>query len=123
MDTRHLVSLSYDQMLEYVLNHYIKHNGQEKAAKLVRKVYSSDSLSGLISRSRLFSFAIEAKHIVGKVNAIPFFLFSNGDTLLTASMVVLERWNSEVNENYRIASDEELKNMAVDIVNYMHDLM
>lgn len=50
------------------------------------------------------------------LNEIPYFIFSKADTLALGGLLSLERWNSLCNSKYFIATQDNLKDIAINII-------
>lgn len=50
------------------------------------------------------------------LNEIPFFIFSRAETLSTGAILILIWWVAEVNDTFELYSDEELKEIAIEII-------
>jgi hypothetical protein len=111
-----LPKMSYTDVCQTAFKNYQNTFGYEKYDKVVKKVYESNKISGLISRCKFHIQTVDHLTILSYINVIPYFLFSKPETEAIAALLVLLRWNEEVNAEYKLKSNDDLKGIAVNII-------
>jgi hypothetical protein len=112
-----LENLNYEELLEFYINSYIKEFGERKFQVIFEKIMTSNKISGLISKSRYKRIAPNFKDYIYSLNEIPYFIFARGQTQALAALIALERWNNEVNSEMRLKYDNDLRLIAITIIN------
>jgi hypothetical protein len=102
----------YFALMQDFINAYILKNGKDKYDTVHRKVYESNLISGFISKAKYNCQTVDHLIILSYVNGCVTFLLSKPETEALAGLLVLQRWNDEVNSHYQLKSAEELKKTA-----------
>lgn len=108
---------NYKIIIESSIKYYLEEYGRLKFDKVLRKVQNSKKITNLLIISLQKSIIPNKNDYLYCLNEIPYFIFSKPDTLAIAGLFSLERWNQECNDNYNIADENELKEIAVEIIN------
>jgi hypothetical protein len=102
-----------------LFNLYVRDYGEIKAQKLVT------SIEGDSDRIRNFLLFWEAKNIVPSqhdlqkiIGSINWFVFSKRETMAIACLILLAKWERQVNSNLCIKSELEVLQIGISIVSY-----
>ena len=109
-------SLSYFEILEFVIFSYSQKYGETKFKKVFEKVMTSNKISGLISTVKYNGLPPGSKDFLYCLNEIPFFIFSSNKTQALAAIIALQRWNEEVNSQEFLLSEDGLKLRALNVL-------
>lgn len=89
--------------------------GQVKYDKVRQRVENSKKINRLIESSITERKFLGADSILTHLHSIPYFIFSSGQTVLLAAILVFEKWDYEVNTKFfmlnEIRKKEELQKM------------
>ena len=117
MNMKDISSLSYFEILEFVIFSYSREYGEIKFKKIFEKVMTSNKISGLISTVKYKGLPPGSKDFLYCLNEIPFFIFSSNKTQALAALIALQRWNEEVNSQEFLLSEDGLRLRALNILN------
>jgi hypothetical protein len=95
---------------------YIQEFGEAKLMTVREKIIESDSISGLISRSKFQMKKPTLEHFIYQVPKINYFLFAKNKTVVAGCLMALLRWNEEVNEIYEMMDEDELDHISRSII-------
>lgn len=109
-------NLNFNDLLNYYTESYLLEFGERKLNKIVKKVMTSNKISGLISTTRYNLVAPGSSDFLYCLNEIPYFIFSNGQTQGMAALIALLRWHNEVNKTQNLLTNEELQLRAKNII-------
>lgn len=110
-------NLGYEELIEFYATSYMREFGERKFRTVVEKVMTSNKISGLISTSRFKGVAPNHKDFLYCLNEIPYFIFSRGQTQALGALIALQRWNEEVNSQLRLRYENDLRLIALSIIN------
>ena len=116
MKTPQLNLMSYDDILEYAISAYIIEFGEDKYKTVINKVISSKKISKFINSEKYKDIPPVAMDFIYCLNEIPFFIFSRGQTQAVAALIALQKWNEEINYHKNLLSVEELRLIAINIL-------
>jgi len=89
--------------------------GQIKYDKISQRVNNSKKINRLIESSKIERKFLGADSILTHLHSIPYFIFSSGQTMLIAAIIIFEKWDYEVNSKYFMLNElrkkEELEKM------------
>lgn len=114
-----LYVFEYHQILEEFINIFTTQCGKLQFEEVKRRIDSSNTFNKLISKSKINRSYFNDQTIVGGLLTIPYFMFKGGYVQFLASLLVLERWNKEVNFLYGLLDEQELRNIATDMFSYI----
>jgi len=109
-------TITFEQFVTYYSKLYIQEYGADKIQKIAAKVKSSNSLNRFINELFLLRKPCTIDLIVYAINRIFFFIFSSNKTQAIASLFTLCQWQDKVNLKLMILDDDDLKEIAVGIV-------
>ncbi len=94
---------------------YKREFGERKFNKVHNKIYSSSKIERLIQKSKDLKHPPNSAVYLALLHEIPFFIFSNADTIALGAILATERWNEECNKSYNLSNDDELYFLLLDI--------
>jgi hypothetical protein len=106
----------HEEICQNYFAHYIQEFGEAKLMTVREKIIESDSISGLISRSKFQMKKPTLEHFIYQVPKINYFLFAKNKTVVAGCLMALLRWNEEVNEIYEMMDEDDLYDMARSII-------
>ena len=114
--------LTYEELLEDFLQEYFTEYGRQKFEKVHRKIKTSKKISSLIYLSEQKMGVPTKEDYLYSLNEVPFFLVSKAETMALGGLLALERWNQECNQRLYLANDDDLKDIAIRILNHCKKL-
>lgn len=90
--------------------------GMIKYDKIYDTIHTSNKISNLIDLSRQKKAVPNQKDYLHCLNTIVYFVFSKAETLAMGSLIALERWNRECNQELHLADDYKLDIIAEGIL-------
>ncbi len=115
---QNIESSDFFDMRDDFINIFLLQCGQLKFEDIGKKIYTSNSFNKLINRTLLNRSQVDDKSIIGCLLLIPYFMFKDGYSQYLASIIALDRWNTEVNMFTQVINETELKNLIVKIFLY-----
>ncbi len=109
MTIDNMVSMSFDEIYNAIIEKYKHVNGINKFNSLYYKIFSSKKLTRLIMESKFYKLSLDYKTVLEIINSIGFFMVKNNRTQFVGLVVFYKRWNDEVNKDANIASDEYIR--------------
>jgi len=106
----------FDSTAETVMDNYANEFGERKFKKVLKKVMTSKQVIRLIHAYIANDIPIDPLKVLQLINQVPYFIFSKGQTQLLASTTVIKLWFEMTGKNTALASDKELKNMILFII-------
>ena len=116
MDIKKIHTLDYDGIIGFMVSSYIQEFGERKFEKLLRKVMTSNKISGLISTARYKRIPPGSNDFLYCLNEVPYFIFASGQTQAIGALVALQRWNEEVNSEQCLLAEDGLRQRAIYII-------
>jgi len=107
---------SYDEILSTYYDYYMREFGERKYLSVVEKLKKSNKIAALLEEANQKQAVPNAMDILNRINTIGFFIFSSGQTQVLASLMTLDVWNRQTNEEFEIAGECELKSIAIEII-------
>lgn len=105
------------EFIDDITKKYIRHHGRDKFTKVLVKVMSANKPNKLIALSKIHRTIPTAKIFLACICETPYFLFSSNETQAFAALLLLNRWDEEVNRDIDALDDEELISIGIDIFN------
>lgn len=106
----------FDFILEAVMDSYAKEFGERKFRKVIKKAITSRQVMQLIHAYIANDIPIDPLKVLELINQVPYFIFSRGQTQLLASTTIIRLWFEMTGENTNLASNKELTNMILFII-------
>lgn len=111
-----IYGMKYEVLLHNMYSSFIREFGQRKFDKIYDKIHSSNKVREFIIKSKRLGLAPYLTHNIELLNEIPYFIFSRGQTMAIGALILLEKWDQEVNQQSLISNSEELRSRAVFIL-------
>lgn len=108
--------MSYDEIVEHVINSYKREFGERKFKTVLEKIMTSNKVSRVINTVKDKGVPPGSRDFLYCLNEIPYFIFSRGQTQALAALIALQKWNEEVNSQQYLLGEEGLKLRAVSIL-------
>lgn len=99
---------NYEISTQRRYNEFSRLYGQKKALKIVYKIKNSKHTASLIRQSQLNRISPSLKDFNSCVVGNLSFSFSPTDTVRFATLILIEKWHIEVNQNLNLISDQKL---------------
>lgn len=109
MTIDNMVSMSFDDIYNAIIDKYKYVNGINKFNSLYYKIFSSKKLTRLIMESKFYKLSLDYKTVLEVINSVGFFMVKNNKTQFVGLVIFYKRWNNEVNKDANIASDEYIR--------------
>ena len=107
---------TYDELMNFYIMNYVSKYGKDKLDSLSYKIRDSEKVNELIMVTMLNSTYPSAKEFVFVICDIPYFVSQSNETVKMASLIVLHKWNKEVNQHWHFVDQNGLLKMAIQIV-------
>jgi hypothetical protein len=101
---------------KYIYDFKLKY-GQIKYDKIRKRVNNSKKINRLIESSKIERKFLGADSILTHLHSIPYFIFSSGQTMLIAAIIIFEKWDYEVNSKYFMLNELRKKEELLKIYN------
>lgn len=108
LTTKPPIMQDFDQIFNSLLNVYEKEFGQRKLNAVFENLNNSNKIRKLLNHYKNTGAPINASIILNYINAIPYFIFSRGQTQAIAALIILKYWHKEMNFGYIILNDSQL---------------
>ena len=109
--------MSFHEFLDDTIQKYIRYHGRDKFTKVLVKVMSANKPNKLIALSKIHRTIPTAKIFLACICETPYFLFVSNETQALAALLLLNRWDEEVNRDIDALDDEELISIGIAIFN------
>ena len=106
----------YEKITSDFMEKYKHDYGELKFNKVYIKVFSSNKIGRLIQKSKERQLAPNHKDWIPLFNEIPFFLFSNADTITLGAIIAISRWNDECNSQNKLLNNYEMYLLILNII-------
>jgi hypothetical protein len=108
--------LTFHQICDRYVEAYTRSFGETKFKTIADKIWTSNKVSGFISKSRYEQWRPNPQTILDVLHTIPYFLLCRNETIALGGLLFIVRWNSEANESAQMTTEEQLKMMALFIL-------
>ncbi len=98
---------SYEIMAR-VFTAYAYEFGERKFNEVCSKIESSKKVASLLEASMIQRKPVGGLGFLSRVNEIPYFFFSRGQTQLVATLLVIRMWDRQVNARLNLCSANEI---------------
>ena len=102
--------LSLEEVASHFMeNFYLKKYGFDKTAKISKKIGNSSKIAAIYGESIQRRAVPDAIVFGSAINEMMYFIFQSNETQALAVLLAGCFWKKEVNDVYKITSDEDIK--------------
>ncbi len=113
---RMLERYTYDELVALYFELYIKDYGELKFNRVAEKILTSNKVKELIDLSEFHAAPVTAKQILYTINSVGFFVFRSNRTQALGALLILHKWNEEVNTELHLLNQPSLKLITMEIL-------
>ncbi|MNK15587.1 hypothetical protein D3C87_337330 [compost metagenome] len=117
-----MLKFNFEKLSDVFITRFIQELGMSKAEEIFEKVNSSNKVLSYLNEVGKNSYRPTYKGIISTLNTLPYFIFCKGETLCIAALTVLLNWQHQFDEDMIILSEDEITEVAADIINYCHSI-
>lgn len=111
---------NYSEIKEGIIKDYFRENGEIKARKIITKINNSSHTGSFMYQCRSRRIIPSAKDLGSTVLSNISLSFARPSTVKFASLILLDKWNNEINSELHLASDERLTSILRSVYQNIH---
>jgi hypothetical protein len=110
----------YNEIKEGLIKDYFREKGEVKARKIITKINNSKHTGSFMYESRSRRIIPTAKDLGSTVLSNVSLSFARPSTVKFACLILLDKWNNEVNHELYLASEEHLASILRSVYQNIH---
>lgn len=110
---------NHETLIDSFIKYYISEFGERKFRNILHKIETSNKIEKLFNELRRTNEYPDPVTTFSYINAIPFFILSRGQTQTVGALLILKKWQDEINSKKRILNDYDVMRLTVDMIKEM----
>ncbi|AFU69147.1 MULTISPECIES: hypothetical protein [Psychroflexus] len=111
---------NYSETKEGIIKDYFRENGEAKARKIITKINNSKHTGSFMYQSRSRRMTPTANDLGSTVLSNVSLSFARPSTVKFACLILLDKWNNEINNDLYLASEERLISIIRSVYQNIH---